>query len=98
MPGAEIVAVKATSRWAGVGAEVFEVGRSLRRFVIVIARCWPCALPMPPPTHTVAFDKLLRRACGVSVIAGSEDRTGNLVQQFRGCLRCVSVTAGNIAG
>ena len=98
MPGAEIVAIEAAPWRAGIGAEVFEVRRRLSRFVIVISRRRTGALAMASPAQAVTLDKFLRRASGVSVIAGGENRAGNLVQQFRRRFRPVAVATGDIAG
>ncbi len=98
MPGAEIVAIVAAPSRTGVGAEVFEVRRRLRRFVIVIARRRTGALAMASPAQAVTLDKFLRRAVGVSVVADGENRAGYFVQQLRRRFRPVAVATGDIAG
>src|SRR2546425_10861175 len=59
-PLAGVEAVVAEPRRSGDAAEVLEVWRRSRRFVVVVARRWTRAAQMPAPRRVVAIAKIFR--------------------------------------
>src|SRR6266545_729507 len=98
MPRAQLEAVVAMPIWPGAFAKVIVVGRSARCDIIVVAGRWPGARLVAAPGWVVAIAELLGCAGFVGVVAKSEYRALDLVEQPCGHLRAIRAAGGNVAG
>src|SRR5438128_9971311 len=83
MPCPEVVAVIASARLAGIGAEIGEVRSSIGGVVVMIARSGACPSFMPTPRRLVAVPKVLNCAFGVRVVTCCEYGTLEMIEQSR---------------
>ena len=98
MPGAQIVAVIAARRIAGIGAEILEVGSGAAGMEFMIADRRTRARFLTSPGGVITFGELLGSAAGICVIAHGEHRAGNRLEESGRRFGAGKVRAiGNIA-
>src|SRR5216117_2726704 len=96
VPGAEVIAVVALPRRAGERYEIAVVARRTSGVVVVVPRGRTSARLVAPPRRIVALRELRVRAVGVHVVAGREDRAGDVIEQRGGRLVAAPRAVGNI--
>src|SRR5262249_35929828 len=96
VPVAEVVAVIAAARGAGVLAEVPEVAARTGRVVIVVPGRRPRAGPVTPPGGSIVVRVVGVGAVRIGVVPGGDHRAANPVEQFRRELRA-GTAAGDVA-
>src|SRR5688500_1543871 len=97
MPGAQIEAVVTASFRPGTFAKIIVVGRRARCNVIVVAGRWLGAGLVAAPGWVVAIAELLGCAGLVGVVAKSENRALDLVEQSGGHLCAIRAADGNVS-
>ena len=98
MPGPELEGVVTPLGVACGLTEVLEVASGPFCVVLVVAGNRLGALLEAPPRRPVAFLEVRRRASGVSLIAQSQDRPVDTLDQLGGSLVALGAAAGDVAG
>src|ERR1700741_3807767 len=78
-------------------AKIFIVRRRLVGFIVMIARCRPCAFAVSAPCRLVAFAEIHLSPLRVGIVPHGKHRSGDSIEQFRRGISFLVTTARDIA-